>query len=89
MIDAIMDVDGDFSPLSFTLAGATCGDWQGSFYEDPVAGVRGIVHASKGKVTEAVDSLRFWSRPMPRPSLPVSLQQFGTTPNRLSPTPQR
>lgn len=32
LVDAIVDVDGDFGPLAFTLGGATCGDWQGSHF---------------------------------------------------------
>lgn len=32
VIDTILDMDGDFQPLAFTLGGATCGDWQGSHF---------------------------------------------------------
>jgi len=34
LVNALMDVDGDFNPLDGVLAGATCGDWVGTHVSD-------------------------------------------------------
>ncbi len=48
LVNALMDVDGDFHPFTGVLAGATCGDWVGTHLESLDSTASGIVTASGG-----------------------------------------
>ena len=53
-VEAIVDMDGDFSPGAGVLGGATCGDWQGFYERDPGSGVKGAVGVEGGQFLEGV-----------------------------------
>ncbi len=53
-LEAIVDMDGDFSPGIFTLGGATCGDWQGAYHSPPGSGVKGAIAVEGGELIQGV-----------------------------------
>lgn len=53
-VEAIVDVDGDFSGGIFTLGGATCGDWQGAYRRMPGDTAKGAVAVEGGQLLEGV-----------------------------------
>ncbi len=71
IIETIMDVDGDFSPLSFTLAGATCGDWLGAHYETAGSSTKGVVAASGGTMTTDVSVIMDHQLTTERPAFQI------------------
>lgn len=53
-VNALMDMDGDFTPLLGSNAGATCGDWVGAHLEDLTAGTLGTVQVQGGTLLDDV-----------------------------------
>ncbi|MFT4621790.1 MAG: hypothetical protein ACI8PZ_000442 [Myxococcota bacterium] len=48
LVNGLMDRDGDFSPLTGVLAGATCGDWVGTHVADLTSTNPGVITAEGG-----------------------------------------
>jgi hypothetical protein len=57
LLGALMDQDGDFSPLTPALAGATCGDWGGAHLDDLVNQNQAPVEVSDGRLSADVTVL--------------------------------
>jgi hypothetical protein len=57
LLNALMDQDGDFSPLTPALGGATCGDWGGAHLDDLVNQNQAPVEVSEGRLSDDVTIL--------------------------------
>lgn len=53
-LSALMDVDGDFQPLTSVTAGATCGDWIGAHLDDLETQALGTVAVEGGEEVDDV-----------------------------------
>lgn len=54
LLNALMDSDGDFNPLSSALAGATCGDWGGAYLSDLATGTPAAIEMRGGTLYDDI-----------------------------------
>src|SRR5262249_28449469 len=52
LVNALVDMDGNFNPLVTALAGPTCGDWGGAHISDLVTQAQAPVTVSSGELTD-------------------------------------
>jgi hypothetical protein len=49
LVSALMDVDGDFNPITTSNSGSTCGDWSGAYYTSLTSGIPAVVSVGGGE----------------------------------------
>ncbi|MEQ1568229.1 MAG: hypothetical protein ABMA64_21500 [Myxococcota bacterium] len=76
-VNALMDVDGNFSPLSSALAGATCGDIVGGHLADLQTQAWAPVEVFDRHVTDDVPVIVGQEIPIERPSFTIATQSLS------------
>lgn len=75
VITALMDVDGDFSPIIEAMSGATCGDIAGAHLTNLQGSSFGVVDVADGGLAQGVTVVLGSTLPLERPAF--TLDNFG------------
>lgn len=78
-LNAVIDVDGDFSPFSSALAGATCGDWVGTHLANLTSTDWAPVTVANRHLTEEVTVLVGAEVPLERPAFTIATPRLSLT----------
>lgn len=54
LISALVDVDGNFNPITTSNSGATCGDWSGGYYTSLTSGIPAVVSVAGGELLDEI-----------------------------------
>ena len=89
VLQALMDLDGDFNPFDISVSGATCGDVVGAHVTDLVTGSIAPVTVSGGELVDDVSIALGTVVPIERPAFAYAEQQVVDRAASLDPmTPQ-
>lgn len=79
LLNALMDVDGDFQPFLSSNAGATCGDWVGAHVADLATGEPAVVSVSGGVELDDVTIAVGYEMTTERPAFTLSAPTISQT----------